>query len=146
MAYALYKRHKRNWADKMRSEDPSAPSREQEEMFAASNATDDQLERYRKDAQDALLSFANAIVEQQRPGIEAEAISNELRMASDAIKDSGSFLALLKVGVASTIISTALLALLAFGTDRFGLDLLDALKTQGAASNSQTDAVGDLGR
>ncbi|WP_152612480.1 hypothetical protein [Leisingera sp. ANG-S] len=128
VAYALYKRHKRQWANKIRAEQDREPTPAEEAGFATSISTDDQCERYRKDAQDILIGFANSFVEDQRPFIAKEAVAGELIEAAQTVKNSGSFWSLLKVGVVSTIVTSALLALLAFGTQFFGIDLVDALK------------------
>lgn len=126
-AYALYKRHKRSWAQNTREVEHREPTPDEERNFARSAATPDQLDRYRKDAQDILLAFANTFLEDERPRIEREAITARIEAAARSVEQSGSFLSLLKVGVVSTIITSALLALLAFGTQFFGIDLIDAL-------------------
>jgi hypothetical protein len=127
-AYALYKRHKRSWAKSIRELRQREPSAEEDSAFARSCATPDQLDRYKKDAQDILLAFASTYVEENRPKIEKDAITLRIEQAADSIESSGGFLSLLKVGVASTIITSALLALLAFGTQYFGIDLVDAIR------------------
>ncbi|MEG3662092.1 hypothetical protein [Celeribacter halophilus] len=137
VAYALYKRHKRSWATNFREKHNRAPSSDEERGFAESNATEDQLERYRMDAQDILIGFANSFVEDEKPVIEKNAISAELLEASQSIKASASFVSLLKVGVASTLITSALLALLAFGTQYFGIDLVDALNLPNASETEK---------
>ncbi|MBU0645633.1 MAG: hypothetical protein KJ731_08110 [Alphaproteobacteria bacterium] len=127
VAYALYKRHKRTWAAIIREKHNRAPTADEERGFAESNATVDQLERYKMDAQDILIGFANSFVEDEKPQIEKAALSKEFLEASRTVKSSASFASLIKVGVASTLITSAILALLAFGTQYFGIDLVDAL-------------------
>lgn len=141
VAYALYKRHKRQWAQKIRDEKHRNPTPDEEEGFAISNSTGDQCDRYRKDAQDILIGFANSFVEDQRPFIAKEAVAGELIEAAQKIRKSGSFWSLLIVGVSSTVITSVLLALLAFGTQVFGIDLIDALRggsTEGVLPPSPT--------
>lgn len=133
-AYALYKRHKRSWAQDTRTIEQREPTAEEERNFARSAATADQLDRYRKDAQDILLAFANTFLEDERPRIEREAITSRIESAARSIEESGSFLSLLKIGVVSTVVTSALLALLAFGTQFFGIDLVDALRPPPAST------------
>lgn len=125
-AYALYKRHKRAWAESVRSTGRE-PTNEEDQGFARVAATSDQLDRYRKDAQDILISFANEFVLNERANIIQDAMTGRAEDAFSKIEGSGGFLSLVKVGVVSTLITTGLLALLAFGVQLFGLDLVDAL-------------------
>lgn len=137
VAYALYKRHKRAWANGIRSDESRDPTDEEEQGFARSNSTEDQCERYRKDAQDILIGFANSFVEDEKPIIEKEAITDKVSDAVQKIENSSSFYSLCKIGVTSTLISSSFLALLAFGTHAFGIDLVDALK--GSPPNEQIE-------
>lgn len=125
-AYALYKKHKRAWAEGVRATGRE-PTPDEEEGFARAAATPDQLDRYRKDAQDILIAFANEFVSDERASIIQEALTGRAEKAFLQIEGSGSFWALVKVGVTSTLITTGILALLAFGVQLFGLDLVDAL-------------------
>ena len=143
VAYALYKRHKRIWATQIRAQHDRDPTDNEKNGFATSISTHDQCERYRKDAQDILIGFANSFVEDERPNIQRDAIAGELVEAAHSVKNAGSFWMLLKVGVVSTILTSALLALLAFGTQVFGIDLVDALNGKSQDTSSSTISNSD---
>lgn len=132
VAYALYKKHKRSWARSFREKHSSEPTVEQEHEFARSCSTQDQLERYRKDAQDILLSFASQFVDGERAEIERQAIAGRIDKSVMRIEESLSFMSLLKVGITSTVLTSAFVALLAFGAQYFGIDLVDALTSSDA--------------
>ncbi|CUH54412.1 hypothetical protein [Shimia marina] len=138
IAYALYKRHKRSWATNFEEKNKRPPNNAEKAAFAETTSTEDSCERYRMNAQDILIGFANSFVEDERPGIEQEAIKGSVSDAVHGIKKAGSFWSLLKVGVVSTLVTSALLALLAFGTQVFGIDLIDAL--QGTPESKGSDS------
>ena len=125
-AYALRKRHKRHWAANIRLSGRE-PSLAEERAFAETAATEDQLDRYRNDAQNILIAFANEFAEDLRPEIERQAIDARITQAAERIDRAGSFVSLVKFGVASTLITSAFVALLAFGAQYFGVDLVDAI-------------------
>lgn len=126
-AYALYKRHKRQWAHNFRTRLGREPTSDEEKNFAQGAATADQLERYRKDAQDILIEFATGFVEDERPQIAVEAVTGRVEAAARKVEQASSLRSLVIVGVVSTLITSAFLALLAFGTRVFGIDLVDAI-------------------
>lgn len=127
-AYALYKRHKRKWAHEFETINGKLPGPDDEKQFAVAVTTDDQLERYRKDARDILIAFANQTVQEARPQIEAEAITVRIEQAADKVTTQGSVLSQVVVGIISSAIMTVLLIILAIGIRLFGIDLVDALR------------------
>ena len=133
IAYALYKKHKRQWAREIEAQTGTLPSQSQNIVFFQAVGTPDQLERYRKDARDILLAFAEKMVEDARPMIEARAIEGRIEDASRKIEDQASFWTSVKSGVVSTLINTAVLILLAIGVRLLGIDLLTAYQTLGTA-------------
>ena len=132
-AYALYKKHKREWAREIEVQTGQLPSQEQNTAFFQAVGTQDQLERYRKDARDILLAYANQMIEVAEPDIRARAIEGRIETASARIEASGSFWASVKSGVVSTLINTAVLILLAIGIRLLGIDLLTAYQSLGTA-------------
>jgi hypothetical protein len=74
-----------------------------------------------------LVAFANEFVDDAADDIRREAIEGRIGSALDKIEDSTRFGSLVKIGVASTLIASAFLALLAFGAQYFGIDLVDAI-------------------
>ena len=125
-AYALYKKHKRQWAREIEAETGSLPTATQDIEFYKAVGTSDQLDRYRKDAQDILLAYANQMVESAVPGIRSDAISGRIELAAAKIEETAGVWHSVKSGVISTLISTAVLILLAVGIRLFGIDILSA--------------------
>lgn len=139
-AYALYKKHKRAWARDMEQTSGRLPTAAQDREFFTAVGTPDQLDRYRKDAQDILLAYANQMVIQARPEIEREAVEGRIDTAAKKIEQSGSFLASVRAGLVSTLINTAILILLAVGIRLIGIDLLSAYASLGQAADVEQSA------
>ena len=133
-AYALYKKHKREWARDIEAQTGHLPTQEQNVAFFKVVGTTDQLERYRKDARDILLAYADQMVDAARPAIEARAIEGRIEAASQRIEASTSFWTNVKSGIVSTLINTAVLLLLAVGIRLLGIDLLSAYQALGVAN------------
>lgn len=133
-AYALYKKHKRAWARNIEETTGKLPTAAQDREFFTAVGTPDQLDRYRKDAQDILLAYANQMVVQARSQIEREAVEGRIDAAAKKIELSGSFWASIKAGVVSTLINTAILILLAVGIRLIGIDLLSAYTSIGGTA------------
>ena len=109
----------------------------QDREFFTAVGTSDQLDRYRKDAQDILLAYANQMVVQARSQIEREAVEGRIDAAAKKIEQSGSFWASIKAGVVSTLINTAVLILLAVGIRLIGIDLLSAYTSIGGTASQE---------
>jgi hypothetical protein len=126
-AYALYKRHKRSWATEFEVKNSSKPKPEDDAAFARAVSTPDQLDRYRKDAQDILIAFANQTVDDARREISEEAITARIERAAREIGNQGSFKNQVLNGVTSTAITTLVLIILVIGIRLFGIDLIDGI-------------------
>ena len=129
VAYALYKKHKRSWAKEFFDEHGKEPTSKQKLDFAKSVSTKDQLIRYRMDAQDALIEYAESLIDEARPSIREDAMAGRIEDAADRIEAQASFKSMVLNGAVSTLISTFVLLLLALVLWLFGIDLLDALET-----------------
>lgn len=127
VAYALYKRHKRRWAEDFRGRLKREPTTAEEIDFAHAAMTSDQLDRYRKDAQDMLIAFASGLVDEERPNIIEGALAGRAGDVLSKIEASARLRNIIVTSVASTIVTTLLLSFLAFGVRIFGLDLTDAV-------------------
>lgn len=131
-AYALYKRHKRAWAKKFLNDHGTEPTPADDLAFANVASTSDQLERYRKDARDILIAFANQTVDEARPDIEREAITVRVEKAASEIGSKASFWKQVGFGIVATAINTLILIILAVGVRLAGIDFLDVLQEIGA--------------
>ncbi|AWZ19412.1 conserved hypothetical protein [Roseovarius sp. EC-HK134] len=127
-AYGLYKRHKRMWAKDFEAENGKPPTPEDDAQFARAVCTTDQLARYRKDAQDILIAFANQSIEDATPQIEVGAITTRIEKAAASIEQQSSFKQQIVSGLISTLITTAALILLAIGIRLFGIDVIDGVR------------------
>ena len=126
-AYALYKRHKRAWAVNFAEQHQRQPERADDETFAGVASTPDQLERYRKDARDILIAFADQTVEEARQVIERDAITARIEKAANQIGSQASFWKQVGFGIVATAINTLIIVILAIGIRLMGIDLLDAV-------------------
>ena len=136
-AYALYKKHKRAWAKDIKDKTGKLPTAAQDQQFYTAVGTQDQLDRYRKDAQDILLAYSSQMVDQARPQIEREAVEGRIDAAANKIEGSASFISAIKAGVVSTLINTAVLILLAVGIRLIGIDLLSAYESMGVVVDEE---------
>jgi hypothetical protein len=126
-AYALYKRHKRRWASDFIKANGRAPSVSEERAFSGMTETSDQLERYKKEASDFLIAFAEEIVESSRLDIEKEAITTRIEIAANQIGANGSLRRQVVSGIVATAITTLVYILLAIGIRLMGIDLLEVV-------------------
>lgn len=133
-AYALYKRHKRRWAGEFEEANGTKPTALDDAAFAKAVSTSDQLDRYRKDAQDILIAFANQTVDDARPSIETDAISTRIEKAAATIEGQNSLGKQIWASLISTGVTTVFLIVVVVALALFGIDLLDGL-----------EAVKDLG-
>lgn len=133
-AYALYKKHKRKWARNIEQQTGKLPTAQQDTEFFQAVGTDDQLDRYRKDAQDILIAYANQMIENAIREISKDAIAGRIEAAAGKIEAQGTLWASVKSGFVSTLISTAVLILLAIGIRLVGIDLLSAYQNLGTPS------------
>jgi hypothetical protein len=122
VAYSLYKRHKRSWAAQYRSENDQEPDATADTAFAKSCSTDDQLERYRRDALDLLMAFADQMIEEATPEIEMSAIQ-------DRIAHISSFWRQLFSNTIVNVVTIVILLGLTLVAFFSGIDPIDAIKT-----------------
>jgi hypothetical protein len=127
-AYALYKQHKRTWAIEFEEQHGSAPTAADDAAFAQVASTYDQLNRYRKDARDILIAFANDTVDHARPTIEIEAITARIEKAASEAGSQTSFWKQVQFGVVASAINTVILIILAVGLQLTGLDFLEIMQ------------------
>ena len=127
-AYALYKRHKRAWAKEFAATHGAQPTVDDDKAFAKVASTQDQLERYRKDARDILIAFANQTVHEVRADIEQRAITARIEKAATELSSQRSFRKQVLSGIVATAINTICLIILAIGIRLFGIDLLNILQ------------------
>lgn len=122
-AYALYKDHKRRWLLKLREK--REPTKADEETFLA--GVQAALDSYREQARDALVAYAEAYVSEVRGQIESDAIAGRIDSSARRIEDAGGWARQITVGVASSLVTTAVLVFLTLGAQIAGIDLLDYL-------------------
>ena len=127
LAYAYYKRHKRSWLFEFRDTLKREPSGAEAASFVNGACVADQLDRYRQQAEKALIAYATVYVDGARGEIEQGAVAGRIEAAAKRIEAASGFLPQLKVAVASTIVTTAILVILAIGVRLLGIDLIDAV-------------------
>lgn len=125
VAYALYKRHKREWARGIREKTGSDPTPEQDAEFAGVVATESSLQRFRDSAGNMLVAFANQVVDEERDNIEEEAVPKRVETALQTLERSGSFKNQVISGILSSFVTIAVLVLLTLSIGLFGIDVVD---------------------
>ncbi len=127
LAFAYFERHRRSWFRKFMLSRGRAPSDVEERAFNDSACVDDQIARYRQDAQNALVAYGAVCVADAREDIAREAITARMERSAETVEASGSLDSQVKASVISTLLTTAILVLLAAGVRLLGIDLLDAV-------------------
>lgn len=128
-AYALYKRHKRRWAIDFEASNSCKPTTADDEAFARAVSTEDQLDRYRKDARDILIAFANETVDDARSEISEEAITVRIEEAARSVTSQGALKNQIFASIISTGITTVFLIIVVIGLRLFGVDVIDGLQS-----------------
>lgn len=127
LAYAYYKRHKRAWLQEFQRARGRDPSPEEVLAFADGACVEDQLARYRQQAENALVAYAGVYVDQAAPGIAREAVTARIEGAADRIERQSELLPQVRIALVSTLMSTAILVVLAIGVRLLGIDLIEAV-------------------
>jgi len=116
IAYGLYKQAKREWLLAFEVQHGRGPSPAERNAYN-SYWTDTALKSLRENAESALSAYADAIIEEAAPGIEAEA----LKVGRPVWKD-------LLIGAMSAVTYSILLLVAAYLIKVFGNDFVDAFK------------------
>lgn len=127
VAYALYKQHKRKWASDFEKREGHKPSASDDNAFASAVSTEDQLNRYRQNAADLIISFANQVVDDEREQIQREAITARIEAAASVVSGSAAFGKQVLTALVASLITTFVLIVLAVATALFGVDLLEGV-------------------
>ena len=126
LAYALYKQRKREWLishkEKNGGQEPTA---DQLATYEQSMLIPLQVDDLRANAVSVLAAYADGALEEQRPDIEKQAISQEVLGAREDIRNSASFINQLLQALIASVVTTAVLVLLAIAIGIFGIDLVD---------------------
>jgi hypothetical protein len=113
----------------LRTANGCGPTPEEDAAFAKAVSTADQLDRYRKDARDILVAFANVTVEDARLGIELEAITARMEQAASEAGRQTAFWTQVQFGVVSSSVFTFILIVLAVGLQLLGIDFLTMMES-----------------
>lgn len=125
VAYALYKRHKREWARDVRERTGSDPTPEQDAEFAGVVATESSLQRFRDSAGDMLVAFANQVVDEERPSIEEDAVPKRVETAVSSFEKSNALWRQFLVSLVTSVVTIAVLVLFTLSAGVFGIDVVD---------------------
>ena len=142
IAYALYKRQKRDWIIKHRDQHGGRkPSNSEIAAVTTSYLTDDLKNTLRARASDLLSGYADTYVQALEPTIRIDALNSEmLRQAKDietSIKNQSNFWSQVGTGLVATVIWTLLVTGLVLTASLFGSDIIDAVSafTHSAPAN-----------
>lgn len=125
VAYSLYKRHKREWANSIRAKHDRDPTYEEDVQFFQAVATPSSLDRFRQSAGDMLVAFASQVVDEQRPSIVEEAVSSRVESASTKIEASSKFWRQVGASVIASGVTISILVTLTIAAEIFGIDVVD---------------------
>lgn len=137
IAYALYKQRKRDWIiDFKRENGGIQPEKESIAEFERAMLLENSVFDLKSKAESALIAYAESLLEERRPRIREEALTSEFVSDKDVIIQSQSFWRQVLQAFIVSVVTTALLVLLAISIGIFGIDIIDG-------SNTVRDVVGD---
>lgn len=143
VAYALYKRHKREWARKVREQTGGDPTPEQDAEFANVVATESSLQRFRDSAGDMLVAFANQVVDAERPSIEEDAVPKRVETAVTSFEKSNALWRQFLVSLVTSIVTIAVLVLFTLSAGVFGIDVVDESSLLNTTSEPRVAPAGN---
>lgn len=131
VAYAIYKRHKRDYVARVLTERSEPPTADQIGAFVDAAGLPDQIARYRDAALAVIGAYANAAIEKQRPGIVAEAVTERMETAARQAEAANSPWKQILVGCASAFAYTVILIAVVIVLRYAGIDLMSILDSAG---------------
>lgn len=129
LAYAICKRHELRWLKQHVSDNGKRPTPSEAATFIKSAITS--KHQYRTEAADALIAFAEEIVEGRRPHIEKRAVEGTFEAVEARILSATSFRQTVLSSIVGFLAVSLLLIIVAFSAQKLGIDLLDAIGLQG---------------
>ncbi|WP_349358818.1 hypothetical protein [Stappia sp.] len=139
VAYALYKRQKRDWILKHLEDKHRRPTDEEISAVITSYLTDDMRRTLRDRASDLLSQYAEEYVSALEPSIRENAVNSEslvrVREIKEEIARQTGFWQQVKTGLAASVIWTGILIVVLAGAALFGTDLSEAWRTLNPSTN-----------
>lgn len=127
VAYALYKRDKREFLANLQKQRGNPPTPDQLDAFTASVLTAGQRDRYRASARQVLDAYAGVAVEAERPTIVETAVSGRVERAARRIEATGRWWRLVLAAFAGAALFAAAVVGTYYGLGRAGIDLFSLL-------------------
>jgi len=129
LAYAIYKRHELRWLSQHVSDNGKKPTPSEYATFVKSAITSEH--QYLTESADALIAFAEEVVEGRRPEIEKRAVEGKFEAVETRIISATSFWQTVLSSIIGFLAVSLLLVIVAFSAQKLGIDLLDAIGLQG---------------
>lgn len=144
VAYALYKQHKRDWVVEYLNEHSQHPDKKTEDDVVKGLLIDPSA--YKLRASNALLGFADRVVEERQRDIELLAIEKHVANSTDELKKAGGVWRSIWTQIISFFAVSIILILIALSVERTGVDLKDLFspdKSNRSMLKSPTHSSGD---
>jgi len=129
LAYAIFKRHELRWLKQHVSDNAKNPTPSETATFIKAAITSES--QYRTEAADALIAFAEEVVESRRSVIEKQAVEGKFEAMETRVRSATSFWQTVLSNIIGFLAVSLLLAIVAFSAQKLGIDLLDAIGLQG---------------
>jgi hypothetical protein len=124
IAYALYKQNKRDWLVEHRNRKAKDPTEAEMSAYLTSQQLDGTVRMYRERAAAVLDEFGKQVIDRATPDIQRDAVAG-------SIEKSLSWWRQIPTGIASALVYTILLIVIAIVLRHAGIDLLGIVSSLG---------------
>lgn len=125
VAYSLYKKRKRDFIIATKSRENRPPIDTEIETYT--NSAIEHLDSYVNEAESAMDAYVFSVISEERPNIEKAAITRRIEEAVSKLEGNGTILKQIGLGIFVWVVSLVILVVVAWGAQKFGIDLLDVL-------------------
>ncbi len=133
VAYALYKRDKKDFLVASLAKYGVDPTQDQIDAFLIAAMTEGQRQRYRADGRRNLEAYASKAVERERPLIAQAAITERIESAAHKVEEAGRWQRQIPAGIFSALIYAVLLVAILLVLRYAGVDFESILDQIGRA-------------
>lgn len=109
IAYALYKKDKRDFVLGWREKSGSFPTVEHAKAFSATVLTLGQQIRYRTAARDMIDAYAQSVLEAERPLVEKSAVAERIEAAAKRVEETARWHRQLPAGLTAAVVLAVLI-------------------------------------
>jgi hypothetical protein len=128
IAYALYKKDKRDFFLGWREQHGAQPSADHVKAFTATVLTLGQQLRYRTAARDMIDAYAKTVSDAEKPLIEKSAVADRLEQAARRVEETGRWYRQIPAGIVAALVFSGIVVLAVIGLGYAGIDAVPTME------------------